>query len=130
MIYTSSLSFPNMFSTSSGKTRLDTSFDAINNRLSLLLQTAYLELLGNPDFGCGLYETTFDYAIEYTYNNIKDMVVDAIRKYEPSLIVSKDTIDVYSEIGSNVIKITISYQISGSDIYNSTSLTLGVNNNE
>ena len=58
------------------------------------------------------------------------MVVDAIRKYEPSLIVSKDTIDVYSEIGSNVIKITISYQISSSDIYNSTSLTLGVNNNE
>ena len=119
MIYSASISYPNIFSSSSGKTTVKTAFDAINNRLSLLLQSAYTELLGDPDFGCGLYEMTFEYADDSTYLILKDMISEAITKYEPSIEIEFNKLN-------NHIEITITYRMRGSDLYNSTNLNLNV----
>lgn len=126
MIYSASISYPNMFSSSSGKTSVKTAFDAINNRLALLLQSAYTELFGDPAFGCGLYEMTFEYATDSTYLILKDMIVDAITKYEPSIEVTKDGIEIEFNKLNNHIEITINYRMRGSDLYNSTALELNV----
>ena len=126
MKYTTSLSFPNVFSTISGRTMLDTAFEAINRRLSLLIQSAYMELFGEPDFGCGIYELTFDYAVEDTFLMLKKMIADSIDKYEPSIIVNRDMIDVYTNRDNNHIEITINYIIRDSDMNGSTTMSLGV----
>ena len=126
MIYSASISYPNIFSSSRGKTTVKTAFDAINNRLSLLLQSAYTELLGDPDFGCGLYEMTFEYADDSTYLILKDMISEAITKYEPSIEVNKEDIKIEFNKLNNHIEITITYRMRGSDLYNSTNLNLNV----
>lgn len=126
MIYTNSLSFPNIFSTVSGKTMLDTSFEAINRRLSLLVQSAYLELFGDPEFGCGIYELTFDYAVDTTFHLLKEMITDSISIYEKSIIVKQDMIDVSINNENNHINITINYIIRDSDMQGAASMSLGV----
>lgn len=126
MIYTTSLSFPYIFSTISGKTMLDTSFEAINRRLSLLVQSAYTELFGDPDFGCGIYELTFDIANEETFSLLKDMLVDSIKKYEPSIIVNLSSIDIYANKENNHINITINYIIADTSLSGSADISLGV----
>lgn len=126
MKYTTSLSFPNIFSTISGRTMLDTAFEAINRRVSLLVQSAYLELFGEPDFGCGIYELTFDYAIDETFELLGQMISDSIGKYEPSIYVTKDMIDVSVDNNTNHIKITINYIIKDSDMNGHTTIDLGV----
>lgn len=127
MIYNTSLSHPYMFSTISGKTMLDTSFEAINRRLKLLLLTGYNEMFMNPNLGCGLYETTFDYADEPTYIVIRDMICDSIDKFEKSIEVTKDMIDISMDNSTNHIKITINYRVRNTDLYGSTDLGFEVN---
>lgn len=126
MIYTTSLSFPNMFSTISGKTMLDTTFEAINTRLSLLIQSAYLELFGDPNFGCGIYEITFDYAVDATFDLLKKMISESIEKYEPSVYVSMDMIDVSVNKESNHIEITINYIVRDSDMQGQTTMNMNL----
>lgn len=129
MIYTTSLSHPNMFSTISGKTMLDTTFEAINRRIALLVQTAYTELFGYPQFGCGLYETTFDYADEVMYSTLQSMISDSITKFESTIECTREMITVSRDPNTQHIKITIGYRIKNSEQYGSTDLSLGVENN-
>lgn len=124
MIYTTSLSFPNIFSTISGKTMLDTTFEAINKRLLLLVQSAYLELFGDPDFGCGIYEITFDYATDITFDLLKKMISESIEKYEPSIYVSTDMINVSINNKNNHIEITINYIVRDSDMSGSATMNM------
>ena len=126
MIYTTSLSFPNMFSTINGKTMLDTTFEAINTRLSLLMQSAYTELFGDPNFGCGLYEITFDYASEAAFMLLKQVISESIDKYEPSLFVPLDNIVININEENNHIEITIIYIIKDSEISSSTTVQMNL----
>ena len=125
MVYKSSLSFPNMFSTISGKTMVDTSIEAINRRLSLLILSAYTELFGDPNFGCGIYEITFDYATEVTYQKLKDMIYESITNYESCVETSPDMIQVDFNKENNHIEVTVNYIIVNSNLTGSTRVDLG-----
>lgn len=125
MAYTSSLSFPNIFSTITGKTMIDTSIEAINKRLSLLVLSAYTELFGDPNFGCGIYEVTFDYAAEITFQRLKDMISDSASLYESCVTISPEMIDVEFNRETNHILVTINYIVRNSGISNSTTVDLG-----
>ena len=124
MIYTSSISFPNIFSPVSGKTKIDTTFNAINKRLSLLIQTAYMELFGNPEFGCGIYETMFDYANNATFDILRRKIFDSIKKFENTIIVSEDTININFNPLNNHVEIHIGYTIKDTSIKGETSLEM------
>lgn len=125
MAYTSSLKFPNIFSTISGKTIVDTSIEAINRRLGLLVLSAYTELFGDPNFGCGIYEITFDYASEITFQQLKDMISESITIYESTVSCSSDMINVEFNRETNHIFVTINYIVKNSAISNSTTVDLG-----
>lgn len=129
MIYTNSLSHPNMFSTSSGKTMIDTATESINRCIALLVQTGFGELFGNPELGSGLYEVTFDYVNQQYFDSLKNILVDAITKFESRVTTSSDLITVTADPENNHIHITIGYVISESNQYNETSLNVGVNIN-
>ena len=60
MLFKKSIKFPNIFNLTVGNTDLDNKYVSINRCLALLLTTAKGELLGDPDFGCTLYEQLFD----------------------------------------------------------------------
>ena len=60
MVYTTSISHPNMFSTVTGETIVDTALESINRCISLLILTGFTELFGNPAFGSGIYEAQFE----------------------------------------------------------------------
>lgn len=133
MLYTNSISFPNMFNIESGNTVLDSEILSINRCLGLLLTTAKGELLGDPDFGCDLYKNLFDqYSSEYA-DVMKDSLVNDILKYESRITLTSTDIkiDNSSTVGDrNAYNITISYKLKNSNTYNDFSLTLsemGVN---
>lgn len=126
MIYTTAVSFPNIFSTATGKTKLNATFEAINTRLSVLIQTAYTELFGNPDFGCGIYEATFDYASEDSFDALADNLSEAIERFEPTLTVSSDMIEIKFNQQTHHIEITINYILKNTNFSSSTTLDLGV----
>ena len=54
------------------------------------------------------------------------MIADSIDKYEPSIIVNRDMIDVFMNRDNNHIEITISYIVRDSDMNGSTTMSLGV----
>lgn len=129
MIYTNSLSHPNMFSASSGKTMIDTATESINRCIALLIQTGFGELFGNPELGSGLYEVTFDYINQQYFDSLKNIIVDAIEKFESRVETSIDMINVETNPENNHIHITIGYMISESNQYNETTVNVGVNVN-
>ena len=125
MTYKSSLSFPNIFSTISGKTMIDTTIEAINKRLSLLILSAYTELFGDPNFGCGVYEVTFDYAAEITYQRLKDMIYDSITQYESCVETSPDMIHINFDNKTKHIGVTVGYNVVNSTLSGSATMDLG-----
>ncbi len=129
MIYTNSLSHPNMFSTSSGKTMVDTAIESINRCIALLVQTGFGELFGQPELGSGLYEVTFDYVNNQYFDTLKNIIVDAITKFESRVTTNHDMIHVNVNPENNHIHITIGYSLNETNQYNETSLSVGVNIN-
>ena len=116
-----------MFSASSGKTMIDTATESINRCIALLVQTGFGELFGNPELGSGLYEVTFDYVNQQYFDTLKNILVDAISKFESRVTTTIDMISVENNPENNHIHITIGYTINESNQYNETSLDVGVN---
>ena len=129
MIYTNSLSHPNMFSTVSGKTMLDTAIESINRCIALLIQTSFGELFGFPELGSGLYEVTFDYVNNQYFDTLRNIIVDAITKFESRVITSDNMIRVEFIPETSHIHITVGYELADTNQYNETSIEVGVSVN-
>lgn len=125
MLFTNSIKFPNIFKLSSGATNLDSEYTSINRCIALILTTAHGELLGDPDFGCGLYEKLFDtYTIEES-DIIKQDIVDSLTRYEKRIIITPEDITIDTVEGNDhLYKIHISYKLANSDVTNEASLIL------
>ena len=126
MLYTKSIKYPNPFNLQSGKTDLSDSIASINQCIGLILTTAKGELLGDPDFGCTLYEILFE---QYSLNTevlIKKEIAESINTYEHRVTVSEQDISIeesMDEIGhKNRYKITISYMINNTSKINTTTV--------
>jgi phage baseplate assembly protein W len=125
MLFTNSIKFPNIFNLNSGTVDTDTQYTSINRCIALILTTAPGELLGDPNFGCGLYTKLFD---TYTPNEsemIKDDIVDALTKYENRIIITKDDITIEtSDANTHKYNIHLSYKLKNSDVSGESALTL------
>ena len=126
MLYTKSIKYPNPFNLQSGKTDLSENIASINQCIGLILTTAKGELLGDPDFGCTLYEILFE---QYSLNTevlIKKEIAESINTYEHRVTVSEQDISIeesMDEIGhKNRYKITISYMINNTSKINTTTV--------
>ena len=126
MLFPKSISYPNTFSIDSGFTKLDSDYLSINVCLALLLTTAKNELLGDPDFGCRLYELLFDQVSDEFYDQVKDDIVDNIKKFEKRVTVTREDIEIKhaENTDRNAYTITITYRINNSQKANSTDIVL------
>lgn len=125
MLFTNSIKFPNIFSLTSGNTTLDGEYTSINRCIALILTTAKGELLGDPDYGCTLYERLFNNYTEELQDIIKDDIVDSINRYEKRVIVTSDDINITPvENTEHSFNISISYKLRNSDISNEAVITM------
>lgn len=126
MLYTKSIKYPNPFNLQSGKTDLSESIASINQCIGLILTTAKGELLGDPDFGCTLYEILFE---QYSLNTevlVKKEIAESINTYEHRVTVSEQDISIEESMDEtghkNRYKITISYMINNTSKINTTTV--------
>lgn len=118
MLFTNSIKYPNIFNLTSGDTDVDTEYTSINRCLGLLLTTARGELLGDPDFGCTLYERLFNGFTMSEQTDIKAEIVEAITKYEKRIIVNTTDINIEEiDAEAHTYRIQINYKLKNSDLY-------------
>lgn len=121
MLFKQSLKFPNMFGLTIGNTNLDDTYISINRCLALILTTAKGELLGDPDFGCTLYEKLFEVYTPTQTDIIKSEIIEAINKYEKRIIVNNTDISIEPDPhNDHRYMIHIKYVLKNSDIPNET----------
>jgi phage baseplate assembly protein W len=126
MLFPKSLSYPITFNINSGQTNLDSDYLSINMCLALLLTTAKNELLGDPDFGCRLYEFLFEQTSESLIEDIKLDIVENIQKFEKRIIVNQNDIEIkhLENTDRNTYSITITYTLKNSQRQNTTDIIL------
>lgn len=126
MLYTKSIKYPDAFDLVSGETLLSDGTKSINQCIGLILTTGKGELLGDPDFGCTLYEMLFDQYSDAEEVLIKKEIVDSISKFEQRVTVSEQDITIIEDndqIGhKNRYKITINYTVNNTSKINTTSV--------
>lgn len=120
MLFTTSIKFPNIFNLTNGNTDTDGEYTSINRCLALMLTTAKGELLGDPDYGCTLYERLFNGYTTTEEQSVKDEIVEAIAKYEKRIIVNNTDISIERDsTNDHLYRIHISYVLRNSDLSSS-----------
>ncbi len=106
------ISFPKMFNSNSYKTVTNLSYNnkSIHESLTSLFLTSPGELLGDPAYGCAIKEKLFDIKTSFDINEIRNMMIHAINKYIPRIIVRPSDIKIYSNPNNNKYKIVITYR--------------------
>lgn len=126
MLFTKSVKYPVTFNLVSGATDLDDRITSINRCLGLLLTTAKGELLGDPNFGCRLYEMLFDQYSHTLTEMVKQDIVENIRLFETRVIVNESDIDITEDTSGirNRYRIKIKYVIKNSNQNQETEILL------
>lgn len=114
MLFKKSIKYPITFNITSGKTDLDNLTTSINKCIGLILTTAKYELLGDPDFGCRLYELLFNQYSNDLEKTIKSEIVQSLTRYEKRITVYETDIEIVhvDNADRNAFNITITYTIN------------------
>ena len=125
MLFKTSIKYPITFNLTSGVTDLDDLTTSINRCIGLILTTGKGELLGDPDFGCRLYEMLFNQYSEILENQIKEEIIESINKFESRVSLKEDNITITQDNSDdrNRFKITITYSINGTDRIGTTDVS-------
>ncbi len=126
MLFTNSIKFPNIFNLSIGNTDIESSYTSINRCLALILTTGKGELLGDPEFGCTLYEKLFNPFVPWQKDVIIKEIIDSINKYEKRVSVNDTDISIeQSDDGDDhSYSIHIKYALRNSDLSNTTNVVI------
>jgi phage baseplate assembly protein W len=126
LLFTKSIKYPVTFNLVSGATELDDKITSINRCIGLLLTTAKGELLGDPDFGCRLYEILFDQYSNTLVDIAKQDIVDNISLFESRVIVTDKDIEILEHKDGirNSYNIKITYTIKNSNQISNTEILL------
>ena len=116
------LSFPNIFNVTTGKTNLDTGKQSIDRCLYLLLNSMTPELLGDPIFGSDIIEHVFDYEGSLLEEMIRSKILNAVNLYEPRISVTAEDITLTYEDKS--VLITMEYIIKAEGTKSSFTLAM------
>lgn len=110
-------SFPPSFEKDTGSITLVTEENDINQSLEILLSTSLGERVMRSDYGCNLKDYQFESVDSSLIGFLKDLIKKAILFYEPRILLEK--IDITEaddfELLEGVLRITIHYQISGTN---------------
>lgn len=123
MLFQKSIKFPNIFNNISGDTDTDSNLLSINRCIALLLTTAKGELLGDPDFGCNLYEMLFQPQTEDLMEEIKTNIIESITKYEKRVTINSTNINIELDRDNHKCLIHIDYALRNSDVIGDTEIT-------
>lgn len=109
----STISFPNMFNINRNTmtTQISYGVQSISESLKSLLSTNPGELLGDPQYGCGMRLKLFDIKSDINITELRNIIYESIKKYIPQIIVNHTDIQFYSNPDNNKYKITIAYKI-------------------
>ena len=126
MLFTKSIKYPVTFNLVSGSTDLDEDVTSINRCIGLILTTGKGELLGDPDFGCRLYELLFNQFSRTFEEEVKTEIVKAITAYESRVIVNTDGIEIthLENTDRNSYRIQISYNLKNTSKFSKTEITV------
>ena len=109
------ISFPHMFNKNryTLSTSLSYDYQSTNESLKSLLLTNPGELLGDPLYGCEMLNCLFDVKTNNNINELKGLILKAVNKYIPEIIVNE--IKLYTNDNDNKYKITINYTLKPND---------------
>ena len=125
MLFSKSIRFPSMFDISVGNTAIDEEYISINRCIALILTTAKGELLGDPDYGCTLYEQLFNPYVDSQKDIIILEILNALQKYEKRITVKNSDITIErDENDEHTYNIHINYAVRNSDLVNKTIVTI------
>lgn len=106
--------FPPTFDKESGSAMLISEADDIKESLELILSTRKGERVMFPDFGCNLHQLTFEAVDGNMLGQLKSMLNNAIKEYEPRITLLDVLIDT-SKILDGFLIITLEYVINSSN---------------
>lgn len=107
-VFVNSISHPQEFLPSTGRTQLAQEIESINQSLSLLLTSAKGELFGDPEFGCNLYSYLYEFSGDLLNQLIKEDIVNTIYNQETRVVVNNKDITITDNGTSLDINITYS----------------------
>ena len=122
MLFKQSLKHPDIFNLISGKVDFDKDFTSINRCIGLILTTGKGELLGDPEFGCRLYELLFNQQTESLQEEVKTAIVESITRFEPRVKVDSSdiTIEPVDDAERTHYHINIKYRLASADFIGET----------
>jgi phage baseplate assembly protein W len=106
--------FPPTFNKRSGSVILVSEEEDILESLEILLSTRKGERNMLPDFGCNLHHMAFETMNGNTINQLQNMIIDAIREFEPRITLDSIDIDTGKQL-DGFINIIINYTINKSN---------------
>lgn len=126
MLFKTSIKYPITFNLTSGVTDLDDLTTSINRCVALILTTGKGELLGDPDFGCKLYEILFNQFSDNLETLIKREILDSLSKFESRIQLNENDISVehVDNADRNEYRISLSYTINGTNRKSKTEVFL------
>ena len=92
--------------------------EVIIQSLFIILNTKTESRVWQPEFGCKLKEYIWDILDERTLDNIKSDLENAIRRWEPRIVVNKLTVEKISDMSTMntpTVKIEISFKFDRQD---------------
>lgn len=122
MLFKQSLKHPDIFNLISGKVDFDKDFTSINRCIGLILTTGKGELLGDPEFGCRLYELLFNQYTDSLQEEVKTAIVESITRFEPRVKVDSSdiTIEPVDDAERTHYHINIKYRLASADFIGET----------
>lgn len=119
--------FPQIISRTLRKTKISQENKSINENLGILLRTRPGEMLGDPNYGCSLIDRLFRYQGLVVNDLIIEDIIDAVNKYEPRIIMTKNDISLVPD--GNVIRIYLTYTIKETGEVNDYNMEISSNEN-
>lgn len=116
------IAFPKIFNATTGKVNLESGTKSINDCLYLLLNSMSPEMLGDPMYGSGLLELTFNYQGTLLEELVKSKILNAVSKYERRIEMSENDIQLIYD-GDTVI-IQLDYYIKAEGTTSTFSLAM------
>ena len=122
------ISFPNIFNLTNGKTNTSVGNVSIQECLYLLLNSMHPELLGDPLYGSNILENAYDYNGKILQEMVRSKIATAVAQYEPRITLNINDIEVISEDSSVIIN--LKYYIKSTGTYDTLSLILNLEESE
>jgi uncharacterized protein len=85
--------------------------ESVYQSVLTILGTAKGERAMRPDFGCGIYDLTFEPQSDATASTVSQMVQEALLRFEPRIDVVDVEVTSQSEPAGEVLRVNVNYQV-------------------